>query len=34
MILVMKEAADSIPFQLLKSSFEELMVKIADKTQS
>jgi ribonuclease P protein component len=34
MILVMKETADPIPFQLLKSIFEELMVKIANKSQS
>jgi ribonuclease P protein component len=34
MILVMKETADSIPFQLLKTTFEELMVRIANKSQS
>lgn len=34
MILVMKETADTIPYQLLKNSFEELISKIAQKSQS
>ncbi len=34
MILVMKETADTIPYQLLKDAFEELISNIAQKSQS